>query len=205
MKKALLLLLIVSLASVPFFAVAETAEAPAQEAETAQEAEAQTPTLKDVRYYFEHQFLPPMYFDDPERLLETLRDPGIFDIWSWLTGQIGIDVIYQASDFSFREMDREDGIYMLIQEMPKPEETPQCSRVYFCYQKETKTARYFTVEYDNFFGDSYFLCEWTQDGNHMNYGVCNTVDPAADDYEEALAAEADLVAQIVLGESVGTN
>lgn len=210
MKKLLMLLLALCLAAGSLCAVAETAEAPAQEAETAQEAEAaqeaQPLTLHNVRYYFEHQFLGPMFFDDPELMLETLRNPGIFDIWTWLTGQLSFDLTYQESDFSFRELDL-NGIHMLVQEMPKPEDTPLCARIYFCYQPETKGAWYYTVEYDNFFGESYFLCEWTQDGNHMDYGVCPTVDPAADNYEEALAAEAELVAQSILGKTAesGTN
>ena len=196
MKKITLLLMVLCIACLSFCAMAESAEAPVQEAAA---EEAATPTLHDVRYYFEHRLLPSMYYDDPEKLLDTLRDPGAFDIWLWLTEQVGMDVTYQEENFRFRELNREDGIYMLIQELPKPEDTPLCSRLYFCYQAETKTAWYYTIEYDNFFGESYFLCAWTQDGNHLDFGTCPTVDSTAENYEDQLAAEADLVAQSILG------
>ena len=51
--------------------------------------------------------------------------------------------------------------------MPKPEESPLCTRLYFCYNPLFGKIRYFTIE-KGMVCD--MLCEWSDDGAHMNYG-----------------------------------
>ena len=43
----------------------------------------------------------------------------------------------------------------------------------------------------NFFGESWFLCGWTKDGTHLDYGVFDAAsDPEDPEYENILDAEA---------------
>ena len=193
MKKLFALLLALCLL-VPCFAFGEAAES---------EAEAQL-TLHDVRYYFEHRLNREYFFTYTEGWFDTFREKGPYDFWKWFTDQIPFDAPYTESDFGVRETDR-DGIHMMLLEMPKPEQTPDCSRIWMCFEKETGKAWYYTVEYDNFMGEAWFLCEWVKTGEgddswtHMDYGAVDAVTASAEDYEARLEEEADMIAGMIRG------
>ena len=54
------------------------------------------------------------------------------------------------------------------------------------------------MELDNFFGEAWYLCSWTAEGVHMDYGAINPLpDPEDPDYEGALQAEISTVLQLM--------
>ncbi len=195
MKKLLMILLALCLA-LPAVCLAEAGET---ETEGGEEGEL---TLHNVRYYFEHVLGRSYFFDDPSGWMDILRNPGPYDFWKWVTEQLSFDTTYIEEDFNVRELEK-DGIRMIIVEMPEPEENLDCARIWHCLEPETGNAWYYTVEYNNYFGEAFFLCEWKADGNHMDYGVFEAADPAEEDYEAQLEAEADLILQHIRADSTG--
>ena len=188
MKKLIALLLALCLLLV-FCAGAAGAEA----AETNEEL-----TPHQVRYYFEHRLLPNEFHNNTAELVAFLRENGLFALWRNFTQNNGFDVIYTADDFSVTEFPQEDGTFLMLLIMPKPEDTPLCARIYLCQRAGSGDTGFFTVEYDNYFGESWFLCGWTKDGNHQNYGAAIAL-PAPDDpgYEEALNNEINMILQLL--------
>ena len=168
--------------------------------ETAVETETgnETPSLHSVRYYFEHQLLPQLLYADPEVLITFLEREGTFELWNRYTEQYGLEAYYTADVFGEELVTTDDGILMMVVKMPAPEETPLCSRIYLCLDKNTGKAGCYTVEYDNFMGEAWFLCGWTMEGNHMNFGTIPALpDPESPDYAEALRAEREQVLSIL--------
>lgn len=182
----------------------ETAETETAAAETAETEAEQQITLHDIRYYFEHRLNRDYFFSGAGDWIDTLKEAGPFDFWSWLTDQIGFDVTFSEADFGFRELER-DGIRMAVLEMPKAEQVPDCCRIWMCVEPATGKAWYYTVEYDNFMGEAWYLCEWVKTGdgdndwNHMDYGPFAAADSSAEDYEAQLEAEAGLIADSIRG------
>ena len=174
----------------PFAALGEAVtKEPAEEAPAEAAEEVKETTLHDVRYYFEHRMLPQMFFDMPEAIILYLQEGKAFDLWKSLTDNIGFPLTFTEDQFTVRGYLQEDGSTLLQLELPKPEDTPLCYRVYF-YRSAAGTDHYFTIEYDDFFGEAAYLCAWTAEGNHLNFGTIDILDPEDPDYEAKLAEEA---------------
>ena len=181
----------------PCAALGETAaEVPA--AEEAEEAAPPTPYA--VRYFFEHKLLPQLlYEEDPQQFLGYLNENGVFALWSSFTQTNGFDVIYTQEDFAQNLYMEEDGSWIMLVNLPKPEEAPLCSRVYLCWNPTTDRKGYYTVEYDNFMGEAWFLCGWNEDGTHRTYGGAAVVPDDPDDpaYSTLLQEEMAVVLELL--------
>ena len=158
---------------------------------------AAAPSLHDCRYYFEHKLLPQELYQNAEQMLAFLRENGLYAMWRNFTTNNGADPVYTEDQFQYTEQSLEDGTLLIRMIFPKPEDSPLCGRVYMLRNPETGEAGYFTVEYEDFMGESWFLCGWTLKGNHMNYGGADSL-PAPDsaDYQAALDRETDAVIQL---------
>lgn len=198
MRKWIALLLCLCLL-LPCAALGETsAETPAPEDES--DEAVQTLTLYDVRYYFEHRLLPEELYENRDQLVAFLRSSGVHALWASLTGSIGFETVYPEDAFGIAEFPQEDGTNVIMLSLPAPEDSPLCSRVYLCWNPETGKAGYYTVELDNLFGETWFLCGWNAEGIHENYGTVSAL-PAPDDpdYDAALQAEAAVVTELLNG------
>lgn len=190
MKKWIALLLALCLL-LPCAVLGETAAE-----ETAEEMVEITP--HDIRYYFEHRLLPSELYENTEQLIGFLRQNGIYALWANFTGNNGFDVVYPEDAFGMAEFPQEDGTNVMMLSLPKPEDSPLCSRVYLCWNPETGKAGYYTVELDSFFGEAWYLCSWSVDGNHLDYGAINALpDPEDPGYADALQAEISAVLELM--------
>ena len=153
-------------------------------------------SLERMRYHFEHSALPRYFYEDPANMLDVLKDSSVYKVWTLLADENGVAYPWQESDFCERWYDADDGTRILQIEMPAPEETPQCYRIYMVYNDARGSAGYYTIEYENLLGETAFTCGWTADLAHMNYGGAAVLDPDADDYEAALQNEAQQIAQL---------
>ena len=70
-----------------------------------------------------------------------------------------------------------------------------------CWNEETGAAGYYTVEYDDFLGEGWCLCEWKENGNHIFHGMTGALpDPEDPEYESALGAELKAVLALMPSE-----
>ena len=196
MKRMIILMLLFSMAVFPFAVTAEEAQ------DTAIQGTGEASvTLFDVRYYFEHRLLPQAFYQEPEELMESLREGGLYDRWSRYTAERSFDVTYPADAFSVREMMQDSGLRMLMLTMPQPEKTLLCYRIYLCFDPETGPAAYYTAEYDvyeGFFDEGCLICGWKPDRTHQ-YFMETQILPAEDDpeYEKKLAEEAAAILNLM--------
>ena len=165
-------------------------------AENSEEEAAPTPF--QIRYYFEHRLLPQLFYEDLDYLMDYIDQNGVYSLWTSFTESNGLDPVYDKEDFGQASLQREDGTRVLLVTMPVPEETPLCSRAYLCLNKDAGKKGYFTVEYDNFLGEDWFLCGWTEDNIHMDYaGASPLPDPSDPEYEAALNKEVNKVLELM--------
>jgi len=155
------------------------------------------PSLHDCRYYFEHKLLPTELYQNAEQMLAFLRENGLYAMWRNFAINNGADPVYPEDRYRFEEQTLDDGTLLVRLTFPKPEDSLLCGRVYMLRNPETGEAGYFTVEYDTFMGEAWFLCGWTPNGNHMNYsGMDPLPSPDSTDYQAALDRETDAVIQL---------
>ena len=199
MKKLIALLLALCLL-LPFAAFGEDAAA-TEDAVATEDAAQETGeplSVHEVRYYFEHRLLPQLLFEDADQLLGFILENSINQLWLNFIADLDFVNPYTADDFNQSIVYQTENAVIVRADLPKPEDSPLCLRVYFYYDFNADIKAYFTVEYDNFFGESWFLCEWTQEGVHNDYGTIDTVKPAdADDYAESLEREVNGILYII--------
>ncbi len=149
-----------------------------------------------ARYQFEHSILPRYFYEDPQNMLDTIGRVGVYALWQSIATENGIDPTYPAGDYVERWYTAGDGAVLLQALQPQPDDNTLCYRIYFVYDAAAGNAGYYTVEYDNLLGEAAFLCGWSQAHEHVNYGGAAILDPAGDDREAALEAEAAQVAEL---------
>jgi len=153
-------------------------------------------TPAQARYQFEHRMLPRYFYDRPESVLNGVKEVGVYWLWESVSTENGIAPTYPAEDYVEHWYSSDDDTIILQVEMPEPDADTLCYRVYFVYNAETGNTGYYTVEYNNFLGETSFLCGWTRTHEHVNYGGLALLDRRGADYEAALRAEAEQVAKL---------
>ena len=154
-------------------------------------AETEAPSLHDYRYYFEHRYMTQPFFENPDQIMGIVAKYGVWQLWSDFMQNNGADPVYTAEDFSEEVLPQEDGSYLMRIILPKPEDSPLCGRLYLYWNPGTGEAGYYTIEYDNFMGEAWFLCGWSKNHDHLNFGGAAPLpDPSDPGYQKALDAEA---------------
>ncbi len=123
-----------------------------------------------ARRIFESQILPKKFFEEKEEFVNRLCEEK----------EVFIDQLFEESyqnkrlypyleeDFSVMFMDVSDELLMVRLDLPARDMTlSACFRVYFVWNKEEKTGRYFTIEKGQ---NSKNLAEITAERNHVNHG-----------------------------------
>jgi len=153
-------------------------------------------TPGQVRYHFEHSALPRFFYESPEDMLNGILDVGVYRVWESLATENGVDPTYAPGDFAEHWFASDDGAVLLQVELPEPDATTLCYRVYFVYKPDTAEAVYYTVEYDEFSPEAAFVCTWDAQRNHTVLGGAPVLDPSAEDYGAALLEEAEQIAAL---------
>ncbi len=130
----------------------------------------------EILYRFEHRWLRDYYFEDPEYFAKTLLEmPGfLFKVLDGMYREHHAVNPYRIDQFSVSVMVMSDGTRALKIELPNPEDSPLCRRVYAFLSKGTEDVGFFCIEnneYDPKEGP--FLCRWMPNGIHLNYGTGN--------------------------------
>ena len=183
MKKFFAIMLALCVALLPCLALGNAAEAP----------------IHDIRYFFEHKLIPELFYQNPEALIQYMRDKGAFDLWGRFTKANNLDIFYSEADFEVRDLSQAGGLQMVMISLPKPPDSPLCFRIYLCCDPTANKAAVFTVEYEDLLGDSCFICGWSQEGSHQNYGGGSILDPNDAGYEAGLQKEAEFIRGLMRG------
>ena len=125
-----------------------------------------------IRYFFEHQLLPKWFFENKgEFVALVLHDQGIlFRIVNDIFEKNNVENPYTENDFKVEAAKLTDELMMVKLVFPEPEETPLCYWSYLFFDLAFDNIRYFTVEKG--LGEYPFVCSWTVNGSHSNYGTC---------------------------------
>ena len=168
----------------------------AAEAENAAAAAAEVSwTPAQVRYQFEHRMMPKYFYDNPANMLDVLGSAGLYRLWEAVSTDNGVDPTYPAEDYVQHFYKTADGATLLQIELPQPDANTLCYRIYLVYDPASGSAGYYTVESDDFTPDAAFICMWTDDGTHKNFGAMNVIEKG-DGYETAILDEAAIIAEL---------
>ncbi len=132
----------------------------------------------EFRHRLEQKVLPNTFYKDKDKFLDSVLDKGgkffsdLFVLFappeSALYNEKAFTVTAKKLDYRDDDEVKKE-LYIVIVDMPKPEETHLCRRIYFCYEEESGTARYFTSELSHT-GD-YFMSSVISGEEKGDYGI----------------------------------
>lgn len=151
--------------------------------------------LGKLRYELEHRILPYQFYNNTKSFIRAqLGEGGTFGLYSYIFERAGLANPYTSADFSVNAGKVDEGIYLLTLRLPYPEYMPLCYRIHMVWDEEFGHLAYYTMERS--LKDD-FLCGWTADGVHTNYGP---VENPSNMDGLGLAAEAAVVAKYFKGQ-----
>lgn len=146
-------------------------------------------TTEEVRYAFEHDMLPRYFYDNPQNLIDHVLSDGVFILWESVATENGADVRYGAGDYAETLYTYDDGTELVQLDLPEPDASLLCYRIYLLYNPNTGEAGYYTVESDDFLPGEGFVCMWDAQGNHVNFGATLQAPDKGDPAYGALLAD----------------
>ena len=132
-----------------------------------------------VRYTFEHRLLPHWFLEDKARFVGAIfHDKNIlFRVIDDIFKEEEIVNPYTEDQFDVIPAKITDDVMMLKIVFPEPEEEPLCYCSYLFFDEDFEKIIYFCIEKGNDEGDNYpFVCSWSKEGGHYNYGNCTFED-----------------------------
>ena len=128
-----------------------------------------------VRYFMEHNALPSALYNEGARLLSSFMMTGGKTMTGFYEKAASANPSYccpyDVADFNvnFRTYIRNEDTCMVLRvEMPEPEQALLCRAVYLCYGTKGGYELYVTSELAE--DGSYYLCAWSSQGAHHNFG-----------------------------------
>jgi hypothetical protein len=131
-------------------------------------------------YIFAHRVLPSLFFQNPERFLEILKEDGIAFLrfyWDKVGSTLDSADTEPLHGINYETRMLEDGTAVTLIELPPPQHMTEAYFTALVYRPlgagGDSLQRYFTLEYGMRIlepGERSVLCEWTADNRHVNYG-----------------------------------
>ena len=151
-------------------------------------------SLGKTRYEIEHRMLWQHFYGDRQRLLALLdsRD-GLYTLYKKVFESHNSTCPYPPETFRVSQAVKGNSLIIYSLELPKPEFTGLCYRIYLLVDSDSNASRYYTVEQGQKEG---FLCGWDQSGSHLNYGSVDNPEWAVGEREFQLIMETDIVMDV---------
>ena len=126
-------------------------------------------------YYFEHKFLPELFYMDPTRCIMQFTATKVTPnfIYHDSASRAGLPVLGNFESHGISALDESKQVLVYMLECPFPEggSFAALAKFIFLLVNPTKNiGAYITLEPDR---AGAFLCGWTKKGVHTNFGVLN--------------------------------
>lgn len=128
-----------------------------------------------IRYVFEHRVLPQWFFEDTQKFVGVLLNNKevLYDFINDIFEKENVENPYSEDDFKVEAAKLTDNVLFVKISFPEPEEEPLCYCSYMLFDEKFEKKRYYCIERGNEAGDFLpFVCGWTPEGTHVNYGHC---------------------------------
>ena len=129
----------------------------------------------EIRYVFEHRMLPRWFFEETINFVGALLNEKevLYNIINDIFVKENVENSYSKEDFRVEASRLTDNIMFVKIDFPKPEDEPLCYCSYMFFDEKFEKKRYYCIERGNEEGDEMpFVCGWTPNGSHINYGNC---------------------------------
>lgn len=140
----------------------------------------------EIRYCFEHRILPRNFYEYKSDFFSLIlkQTDVLYKVINDIFEEEGVKNPYTENEFGIEVMKRDEELLVIRLVFPVPEDEPLCYCSYLFVDKKLQKLKYFCIERGNG-TETVFVCSWTSDGRHINYGSCSLV--GREDYERCLS------------------
>ena len=143
-----------------------------QRAESADSNEIHPPHIVSeigkARYFFEHRLLREQFYSNTRQFINAiLKEDGIYKMACFVAQLSHVDNPYCQADFHVDSTRWNSDINIVGIELPAPQFTPLCYRIYLFFSDDYTNLGYYTIECG--MRSNGFLCGWSSEGIHYNY------------------------------------
>lgn len=141
-----------------------------------------------IRYAFEHKLIPHYFYEQAANFIGTLLNDRevLFRIIDDMYEQEGVDNPYTSEQFQMKGVRISDEVMMLKITFPEPDQEPFCYCSYLFFDSTFEKLGYYCIERGTEATSLPYVCSWSADGVHHNYGNCTL------DNDEAMLMCADM-------------
>ena len=127
-----------------------------------------------IRYSFEHRLIPDLLYKEGLGFMASIvgEKNVLNEIFKEMLERARLDNPYGDEAIKVEPFRIEDIIIANII-FPEPEEEPLCYEAYALFDTKQNRAGYYCLEKGGTLDDEPFLCGWSEDGVHLNYGNCS--------------------------------
>lgn len=132
-----------------------------------------------IRYMFEHKLLPHWFFEEKDQFVGMiLHDKNVlYKIISDIFQKENVENPYSQEQFDMEAAKVTEDVMMMKIIFPEPEDEPLCYCSYLFFDQAFEKTSFFCIEKGNNMGNMRpFICSWSPDGSHSNYGSCSVED-----------------------------
>ena len=132
-------------------------------------------TVYDIRYSFEHRILPAWFYKHKGQFTGLLlKDKNVlYEIIDDMFKDAEMENPFTRDDFDIVAARLSNEIMMLKIIFPAPDQEPLCYCSYLFFDQNFERTSYFCIEKGGSIEpDKPYVCGWTADGKHQNYGNC---------------------------------
>lgn len=132
--------------------------------------------LNEILYMIEHQLLPKWFYEGREFFINDLLDNEdmIFETLNSILEEEELENPYSREDFIVKGEIINDDILMMEVKFPEPKVGPLAYCCYMFFDNDYEKLDFYCIEKpcENS-GEKPFLCSWTPEEQHINYGECS--------------------------------
>ncbi len=133
-------------------------------------------TLHDILYYYEHKLLPASLYEYKSDFVAILlkQKEVLYKVLNNIFHEERVENPYTENDFKLDVLQANDSLLVIKITFPEPIDAPLCYCSYLFIDRALENLNYFCVEKAaGICGEQKYLCSWTADGAHANYGSCD--------------------------------
>jgi hypothetical protein len=130
----------------------------------------------NITYHFEHKLLPELFFTQTGAFVSAAiqKKDMLYDFIDSMFRDQKEENPYSPLDFIVEPVKLDEDVLALAVMFPQPIAEPLSYAALMLFDPEFEKKRFYSIEMGNDAGDNMpFLCGWTEDGSHINYGHCS--------------------------------
>ena len=132
------------------------------------------PDMKQARYFFEHQFLPKVFYENRQGVpVGIKKNPDVIHLnWENILKNYNLEDPFPQDAWKTQMFEIDPHLACIRLLCPEAVNETDCCWIFMLFRYDFTKMYYFTVEKGGFLGAGPYLCGWNPELKHILFGQC---------------------------------